>query len=141
MDLLTYNYFLYKFWGYIIKSIQVQDSWTCFIITFFISKHGFWLKIILSNDNMATPDFSWLVVNLGVSFSILLLSTFLCHYVLGVSVVNSIQLDFVILSHVRICLLTGEFSLFIFIVVTAIFGSISITCCLPWFISLLHFLF
>lgn len=131
IDLLTCNFFFfYIIQSCIIKSIQdCYISWencSCYVIILFIPDILFDLRSVLSNEIITMPDFSWLVIFLMYLFPSFLLSTFLCHYVLGVSLVNSIQLDFVILSNVRICLLTGEFSLFILIVVTVIFGFVCI---------------
>lgn len=58
-----------------------------FIIAFLSLNILCGIRFTLSDDNIAVLDFSWLF--LGVS-SVLLLSTLLCHYVLGMSLINSI---------------------------------------------------
>lgn len=72
MGLLTCNFFLYIFWDYIIKNILLQDCYIsmencfCFVITF-IPRYVFNLRAILP-DNIAIPDFSWLVIFLVYLF-------------------------------------------------------------------------
>lgn len=75
MDLLTYNFILYVFWSYIIKSIEIQNFYiflencACYIITLFLPNMPFGVRSSLSDDNIAVPDFTWLVIFLMYLFA------------------------------------------------------------------------